>query len=183
MPERESTLLDRVVSGDRDAFDSMVFEHVNLAKFLANRYADYYCVRRFDSELVSSAVFAIVYAVDRIRRGCMKHPNYKAYITKYIHLYLQKSVAKAKKEVQYPCVDDVEKVHNLFPVRDSVKERAEVWEVLSAITEDETERQIIELRVKGFVDNEICKILDMPKTTVFRIRKKLQQRYERKVKK
>lgn len=171
--KNDEELLERVRAGDTDAFGKMVCTHVKIAMYILKQYVQCYNAWHLRDELEGVAYSAIVHAVDRIRKGHLTHTNFRDYVAQFIRLHLKNAILKSRKEKQCECDR---------PNRDAEKDLWEAWQTLFAIVKNETEREIVFLRSQGFVDKEIADKLGVPKTTVFRIRKKLQQRYERGVK-
>ena len=130
-------------------------------------------------EMVSAAMLGIVVAVDRVKKGLVKHDN----ITGYIILYIHQHCAEA---LRVDCVIPVPQ-HNdtkiiTCPITDkrmlaTGPRTGELYETLEFIIHTELEKEIIFLRQQHYTDTEVASNLNISRSTVTKTRKRLLERY------
>lgn len=178
--KRKLELLKLTREGNDEAQDELILGHVRLAVSIVDRYIVHFNCRYLDDELDDAAIEGIVVAVDRIRQGHLKHDNVTAYIVVVVHRFIADCLWKSS-------LVRVPRGHHYrwgTPIReDSVNcnpsKMIETRDLIDHVIRSKQERRIVDLRIAGYTDREIGKIMDIPKVTVFRTRQILKTRFER----
>lgn len=157
-------------------WDLLTKSHMRLGCAIAGRYVR---LGGNSDEMVSSAMLGIVTAVDRIKKGLLKHNNVTGYIIHYIHQHCAEAL-------RIDCVIPVPQ-HNdskiiVCPITDNNIEATgtrigELYELLEHIAHTETEKDLIFLRQQGYTDTEVANTLNISRSTVTKTRKRLLERY------
>lgn len=157
-------------------WDLLTESHMRLGCAIAGRYVS---LGGNSDEMVSAAMLGIVTAVDRAKKGLLKHDNVTGYIIHYIH----QNCAEA---LRLDCVIPIPQ-HNdskiiTCPITDNNIEATEtrlgeLYEILEHITYTEVEKDVIFLRQQGYTDTEVANNLNISRSTVTKTRKRLLKRY------
>ena len=157
-------------------WDLLVESHMRLGCSIAGRYV------RFggnSEEMVSAAMLGIVIAVDRIKKGIIKHINVTGYIIHYIH-------QNCTKALRLDCVIPVPQNNDtkiiVCPITDNNIEvtainMGELYETIEYITHTELERNVVFLRQQGHTDIEVASNLNVSRSIVTKTRKRLLERF------
>lgn len=187
---RTKELFAHVVAGDASAVSEMI--EVNLPVVLlkvndllsACPHLEY-----MREDLVSEGNLALVESVSLIKERGVENTNITAYlwtavlksIGHYVDDELYSSDRTARRRRQNG--DEQEILHKV-PNSDFVlgnlehdpRDEADLLDLVQGSCRSDEEWAIVDLRIKGYKDQEIARQLDMPKTTVFMLRRELYQR-------
>lgn len=190
--ETTTALYPRVVAGDTTASGEMIEVNMPVVGLKVNdllQVCPHFEYLRDD--LVGEGNLALVEAVARIARGDVKNTN----ITSYLWTAVMKSIGNFIDEElfsdtsgrtvrsrrsagvdQTPSTKAPNSDFVLGNLEYDPRGEAELLDLIQGCCESDEERAIVDLRIKGYVDSEIARQLDIPKTTVFMLRRELYQR-------
>lgn len=187
--QRNNELLPLVMSGDAAAREEMILLNMPLATFKVDAYLS--CFPHLEylrEDLISEGYVALVDAVNRAVNGGVRNP------TGYLSVAIQKQIgqsidaelfATSKHSARYwrgqgdePV--PLQKVPNsdyvLAELEYDTRKKDDLKELIVGCCESDEECAIVDLRMKGYKDDEIARQLDIPKTTVFMLRRELHER-------
>lgn len=181
--KRKLELLKLVRKGNTEAKNELILGHVRLAVSIVDRYIIIYSCRHSDDMLDSAAIEGLTVAVNRVEQGHLKHDNVTGYIIKFIHNYISECLRKlppvyTPRGHSYPRYVGAEMLE-IMVQEDNPHALIVVKDLIDCTIRNERERRIVDLRIIGYTDKEIAKIMDIPQVSVFRIRQTLKQRFER----
>jgi len=154
-------LLPKLRIGDKETKERIISGYMRLAASIANRY-NYY-----DKEIMFSAAwFGVCVAIDKVTKELPKHDNLTGFVIPYIHKFCREELSKTKTKIM-PLIDTIDKNVDF----------TELYDLIDFLIEDEIERKIIDLKIKGFTYLEISNILDLSVSYVFRTFKTIQKRF------
>ncbi len=157
-------------------WDLLIESHMRLGCSIAGRYV------RFggnSEEMVSAAMLGIVIAVDRIKKGIIKHINVTGYIIHYIHQHCAEAL-RSDCVIPVPQNNDTKII--VCPITDNNIEvtainMGELYETIEYITHTELERNVVFLRQQGHTDIEVASNLNVSRSIVTKTRKRLLERF------
>jgi DNA-directed RNA polymerase specialized sigma subunit len=173
-------IVKAVRAGDLQAKEKLSLAHMRLSVAIAEDYIRRFSLANQRDDLRSAAGLGVLVAVDRIASGYLQHDNATGYIIKFIHSYIMRAWSTLP-IVKTPRGHDRVKQQYLLDshgCRDTSR-ILHIRETLDSILSTPNERRIVELRMSGHTDAEIAEILRIPRTSILRVRKKLQKRYEK----
>ena len=177
-------LLKRVREGDSEAVEKMILGHVRLAFSIVNRYVNSFPY--FVDDLKSAAMMGIVIAVNKIAENSMAaHDNVTGYIVINVNYAIRREIQnsfvirtpRGKKVVS---MTDLTQCNLVKRHSQPSSQLYEIWDAVDSLTEDQLEKQILELRSEGHTDNKVADFLGLSRSSVTRIRKNLFEKYRRK---
>lgn len=189
--QRNAELLPFVAAGDQSARDEMVVLNMPLVSFKVDAYLS--CFPHLEylrDDLVSEGNVALIEAVDRCRSCNGGSINPIGYLSVAIHKQIGHFVdseifANPDRTTRFRRQQgkDPERSHKvpnsdfvLSELFQDTRKEAELLELILDCCESEEERAIVDLRIKGYKDDEIASQLEMSKTAVFMLRRELYQR-------
>ncbi len=177
-------LLKRVREKDPEAIEKMILSHIRLAFSIVNRYISVF--PHFVKDLDSAAMLGIVIAVNKIAQGSMAaHNNVTGYIVINVNYAVRGEIQKSF-VIRAPRNKKVVKVTNdlrqggMLRHSQLSNQLYEIWDTVDSLTEDQLEKQILELRGEGHTDVEVAEFLGLTRSSVTRIRQSLFKKYKRK---
>lgn len=161
------------IGGSKKATDFIIMQHMSYVRTMAKSYSTN--PNDFD-EMVSVGTCALVIAVSRL--GSLDHHNYSGYLKKHVRgaineAYRDRDIihipqTAEREDFTAPLVTAVAaEDNNLVDLEDA----------LEIICETEQERAIVYALKHGFTQRQIAQKLDIAKSTVGNIRKRLYWRY------
>ncbi len=182
--EEKLKLLKRVREGNSEAIEKMILGHIRLAFSIVSRYTDSFPY--LVDDLKSAAMMGIIIAVNKIAKNSMAaHDNVTGYIVVNVNYAIRREIQN-NLAIQSPRDKEVLRVTNstLYNVGTRHSQLSsqlyEIWDSVDSLTEDQLEKQILELRSEGHTDNEVAEFLGLSRSSVTRIRKNLFEKYRRK---
>jgi len=196
--ERNERLYPRVMAGDEKAREEMIESNMPLViskvESFVRRYPQLEYLR---DDLHSAGFLGLVKAVNKMAEH--EEPS-KVNPTGYISVAITNEFVKlATKEavhsgieladapeIDMDLVDDVPEVSHSIPesVVDTKQSAAielfELRDLLQSCCESDKERALIRMREEGRSDREIAETLNMPRPSVQRLRKELEERFNQK---
>ena len=196
--ERNERLYPRVMAGDEKAREKMIESNMPLViskvESFVRRYPQLEYLR---DDLHSAGFLGLVKAVNKMAEH--EEPS-KVNPTGYISVAITNEFVKlATKEavhsgieladapeIDMDLVDDVPEVSHSIPesVVDTKQSAAielfELRDLLQSCCESDKERALIRMREEGRSDREIAETLNMPRPSVQRLRKELEERFNQK---
>ncbi len=177
-------LLKRVREKDPEAIEKMILSHIRLAFSIVNRYISVF--PHFVKDLDSAAMLGIVIAVNKIAQGSMAaHNNVTGYIVINVNYAVRGEIQKSF-VIRAPRNKKVVKVTNdlrqggMLRHSQLSNQLYEIWDTVDSLTEDQLEKQILELRGEGHTDVKVAEFLGLTRSSVTRIRQSLFKKYKRK---
>ena len=174
-PLSDKEKINARINGD---WHLLIESHMRLGCSIAGRYVR---LGGKSDEMVSAAMLGIVTAVDRVKKGFLKHNNVTGYIIHYIH---QHCIEALRLDCVIPIPQHNDTKIIVCPITDDILSRdgfqqqiGEFYEVLEYITHTEIEKDIVFLRQQGFTDFEVACNLNISRSTVTKTRKRLLERY------
>lgn len=197
VPEADKpALILAIHAGSIEAAHRAILSHVRLGLTLVGRYmALLGCMNKAD-DLASAAMEGLCAGISKIREDGLPHTNLTGYLTEYMHRYISDALdrfanvrvpartvrdKKAKgEELNRPVVIELTDsiIEQQFDRMKRGMDRIELEELLEKIVQSDTERKIIDLRMEGFKDDYIGQTIGLSTTTVFLIRRELQNRFQ-----
>ena len=183
-------LYERVAAGDQVARDELI-ELVNMP-LVTLKVRDYVAcfpqLAHMNDDLIGEGNLAVVDAANRMMASATIRN-----VTGYLGVAVNKAIGNFIDGELYP--DDraarrnrqngsqQEQLHKVMD-SDSVigqlehdpRQEAELLEMIVGLCESDEERAIVDLRIKGYVDAEIARQLDIPLTTTYMLRRELYAR-------
>jgi len=174
-------VLERVRARDPIAIDRMIKSHIRLVFLLVNRHL--YNCPHYGPDLVSVAILGVVNCVHKIANGLMSnHNNVTGYITQHIHGLLQREIGKSRVVPTPRSVPNIVTTNYGAPSRrtnsDDGSTLVDLRDALEHLAKNRRERRILELREKGYTDQEVGKALGISQWSVRRIRLELYRRFQ-----
>ncbi len=161
-------LKEQILNGSDEAKETLILKHIRLAKAIARGYGN-------DEELVSVAYAALVEGVNNIE-NC-KHGNLTGFLSTYMHLQCI-DFLRTNSSVSVPS--------HVKPIKTEILRETVVShdfklteDIFKTLIQTDLEKQIYELRYEGYSDKEISNLLNITQSKISRIKKTLQQRYNR----
>ena len=186
---RNDELYGRITQGDSLAISEMIEANIPLVKSKVEGFLTAFPhLEYLRDEMIGEGNLALCEAVNLMRTAKpIARPS--GYLTAAIlkgignfidsELYTSDRTARRRRSNG----DDQEqlcKVSNSDSVLGSLdydpRPEAELLDLIQGCCESDEERAIVDLRIKGYVDDEIARQLDIPKTTVFMLRRGLYKR-------
>ena len=186
--EANDRLYARVAKGDKAARDEMIVANMPLVTFKVSAYLQVFQnLEYLREDIIGEANLALVEAVDKMSAGDVGSP------TGYMSVSIQKAIGHFIDSELYSSDrsarrgrqngDELEPFHKV-PNSDFVigelefdpRKEADLLELIVGCCESDEERAIVDLRQKGYVDAEIARLLDIPLTTTYMLRRELYQR-------
>lgn len=170
--------------------DEVILAYTRLGMEVAGRYIA--ALKRPDKAdvLVSAAIYGIIVGVDNIVKGEMKHDNLGGYLVEQMHFAISAELASEQqfgptartKRARRQRGLDTEIIKQEALTDDVVSTNSEIGifeinEALESLNLSDLERQIIELRVQGFRDDYIGRVVGLSNVSVWLVRRNLQARY------
>lgn len=189
--ERKLELLKLIREGSVEAKNELILGHVRLAVSIVDRYIGNFGCKFLDEELDDAAIVGIVVAVNRIEQGHLKHDNVTGYIVMFIHNHVSSYLRKSfivpmprghpyKRNISiHSSRNDRDKNYDPWARDTNPGALLEVKDLIDCSIRNEQERRVVDLKIAGYTDKEVAKIMDMAQVTVFRIRQTLKTRFER----
>ena len=181
-PKVLTVVLKKVRENDKTAIETMILHHVRLVISIVNNYIATYNCDHLGDDLDSAALIGLVIAVNNVAAGRMaEHENIGGYIVTNINNALSNCL-RGDSTVYFP--RDAER-KRIFTLADSIAncdETIGLFEELAAVTTNTLEKDILELRRKGYIDSEIGTRLGLSRLAVLRIRSKLKTRFQKREK-
>lgn len=189
--KRNIELLPLVAAGDEAAREEMIVLNMPLVTFKVDAYLS--CFPHLEylrDDLVSEGNVALVEAVNRCRECGGGAINPIGYLSVAIHKQIGHFVdnevfahgerTTRLRRQQGRDLDRVHKVSNsdyvLASLEFDTRKEGDLLEAILGCCETDEERAIVDLRIKGYVDEEIASQLEISKTTIFMLRRELYQR-------
>lgn len=190
LKRRNAELYPRVAAGDMNARNEMIEANLPLVTLKADDYI--LClphIEHLKDEMLGEGQLGLVEAAEFIRLGGVPDEN----VTGYLRAAIQKKIGYLVDDELYTSDrsarryrnrgDDPPQI-NKVPDSDFVlsslgydpHKEADLLELIVGCCETDEERAIVDLRIKGYVDAEIAKTLDIPLTTTYMLRRELYQR-------
>lgn len=155
--ENLSHLLKGVKQGNEISINVLIEGHMRLAASIVGRYKTV-GGQAIDTDMCLSAAFeGIVAAVNKIRKDGLSHEGVTAYITTYIHNYIQRQGID-------PYVQKQSRLQHDFKIQDS--RILETYDELSAACRDESDATIVDMVGRGYTQTEIAKQLKVTQPAV-----------------
>lgn len=178
--DKKLEVLQRVRAGDPTAINQMIMSHIRLVLLLVNRHL--HNCPHYGYDLDSVAMLGVVNCVHKIANGAMaNHDNITGYITKHIHGLIQREIGKSHIVPTPRSVPNIVTTnHGTLGYRtnaDGDMAIIDLRDALEHLVENRRERRILELREKGYTDQEVGEILGISQWTVRLIRLELYRRY------
>ncbi len=185
-------LVARLRAGSIEARQRAVEGITRLALLIVGRYiAVYPKIAYYCDDMVSAAMDGTVEGVQHFGTEC-KHDNLVGYVRMFIHRKISeaildshtvrvpaRSVSRHLKNDnkiifphRVPLSDDCQKISANKPISD-----LEVEEILAKTVQNEDEQTILTARQEGRNDQEIAEMMGSSKTTVFLIRREMENRF------
>lgn len=166
--ERMPEVLSAVRCGNPVAIKEMIESYLGLGLALVARFAK---IDDVVDDLVSAAFLAIVQAVNRIAAGHLTHDNVSPYIVTYIKGGLRKELAK--RPVIYTPELAIKPMWQRVPLENvdasiPADNTLEVEEELASIVSDDTDIEIIRMRLLGYRAIHVAKELGISRGNVSR---------------
>lgn len=188
--EQNDLLYPAVVSGDEAAIDKMI--RINMP-FVLSKVESYILaypdIEYLRDDMVGEGLQELVVAVRKMAEEPSEAPN----PTGYISFRIQKAIGNviAGEHGNGACTETVRKRRRSgeeflrqVPMPDALPEQSvdptampELRDLLYASCETEIDRQIIDLRERGYRDSEIAGIIDTPLTTTYMLRRAIYARF------
>lgn len=188
--ERNNALYPRVARGDKEARDELIELNMPLVAIKVDDYLTCFPhLSYLTDDLVGEGNLALVSACDKIMRGEVTNDNLTGYLRVSIHNVIghyvddelhssDRSARRRRQNGEDP--QRFHKVPNSNYVLDELshdpRAEADLHELILGCCDSDEERAIVDLRIKGYKDDEIARQLDISKTTVFMLRRELYQR-------
>lgn len=185
-------LISEIKGGSIGAGHRVILSHLRMTLSIVGRYMACLDNQSKSDELVSAAVEGLVSAVNNIRENGLPHDNLTGYLVENVHTYISTAIEKFPtvripgrtkrrhkgKFVTPTTAELTDKVIDQhFDRKISQSSQIEADEMVEQIVQSPRERQVIELRIEGYKDAEIAKLIGLGTTTVFVIRTQLQERF------
>lgn len=174
----------------QEVCDEATLGYMRLGMEIAGRYAS--VLNRPDKieNLVSAACCSIVETVDKIVKGKMPHDNLGGYIVENIHFDISRELeseqmfgpagqtkrARRQKGIESEHIQQEALTDELATMNSEIG-IFEINEALESLGLTDLERQIIELRVQGFRDDYIGRVVGLSQPSVWMIRRDLKTRF------
>lgn len=189
--QRNNELFDLVVGGSKVARDEMIVLNMPLVTFKVDAYLS--CFPHLEylrDDLVGEGNLALVEVMNHIGTGNVKAGN----VTGYLSLSIQKRIGQAIDGEMFTTskhsvrrwrregenANPLHKVPNsdfvLSQLENDTRKEADLLDAILDCCESDEERAIVDLRIKGYKDDEIASQLEISKTTIFMLRRQLYQR-------
>ena len=196
--ERNERLYPRVMAGDEKAREEMIESNMPLVICKVDSFVRRYPqLEHLRDDLHSAGFVGLVKAVNKMAEH--KEPS-KVNPTGYISVAITHEFVKlAQKEavhsgieladspeIDMDLADDVPEVSHSIPesvVDTNQSEATELFELrdlLQSCCESDEERTLLRMREEGCSDREIAEALNMSRTSIQRLRKELEQRFNQK---
>jgi DNA-directed RNA polymerase specialized sigma subunit len=183
-------LYTRVMQGDKAARDQMIAENMPLVLFKVSSYLGCFPGMEYlRDDIVGEGNVALVVAVDMIRDGRVTNSNIPGYISVSVQtaignfidreLYSSDRTARRNRSAgaeSEPMHKVSDSDHVIGELEIDPRKEADLLELIIGCCQTDEERAIVDLRVKGYVDAEIARQLDIPLTTTYMLRRELYQR-------
>ncbi len=175
-PDESLTLLGHIRQDIcRDIAIKRIIEgHLRLAISIVGRYMLFFDCNHLFDDLSGAAFEGVVVAANRLHT--LKHNNVTGYIVRYIHNFVSVALKKSP-VVPTPRGHVPVKIKQIDHHDCGYSDDFVQSDILDNLTRTKEERNIVDLRIKGYTDQEIANTLKIPTTRVFRIRKTLKERY------
>jgi len=169
-------LLERIKEdkGKKEAINEIVNGHIRLALSISSRYITYFNCSHLSQDLDSAAMEGLVVAANRL--DTIGHDNVTGFIVVYVHNFVSTYLRKSS-IVPVPRGYDPVIVKSIGENDASHMDSFLLQDLLENLTKNEIECEIVNLKIQRYTDLEVAGILKIPATKVFRIRKKLKERY------
>lgn len=193
IPEEEKAeLISKISKGNLEAAHRAVLSHVRLALNIVGRYMVVIDNTSRSDDLVSAAVEGLCHGVNKIREEGLPHVNLTGYLTENIHRFVSEHLehfpvvrvpARTKRrhkgKVLQPATCELTEavIEKQFDKKSKMISKIELDEILEKVIQSPMEREIIELRMEGRRDDEVASLVGLSKTTVFLIRRELENRF------
>lgn len=178
--KKKLEILKLTREGDTDAKEILILSHLRLAISIVNRYTRSFDCNYLADELDNAAIVGLVTAVDNVARGRVKHDNVTGYIVTVVHRYISDCLRKSS-------LIPVPRGH-VYRKGTSIREDSancnpgvllEIRDLINHTVTNEREQRIVDLKIAGHTDKEVAEIMEIPPSTIFRIRQTLKHRFER----
>lgn len=189
--QRNDDLYPRVVAGDRAAIDEMICMNMPIVCIKVDDLVGCFPgLAYLRDEMIGEGNLGLVESINKLVGS---NPQKKVNPTGYINVAVQRSIGNLtdrelntsdrtarhrRQHDQEPNsthkVPDSERV--LSQLDYDPNKEVELLDLILGCCQSDEERAIVDLRIKGYVDREIAKTLDIPLTTVFMLRRELYQR-------
>ncbi len=189
-------LLVKIRSKDRAACDRAILGLSLLGLQIVGRYLAVMGSDHLSDDLAGAAFAGIVDAIDRVAKGEAKmlHDNLRGFVVSNIHGFIadeinRQAVVRVPRSTQSAKRRAGEKIVKPTQVdfddpaieqrgsTPSCASEVEIKDLLEHVIESDQEQKILSLRQEGKTDEEIADDLGLSKTTVFVIRRGLENRF------
>jgi len=179
LEEEQLKCLEAIRNGDESAREKLIMSYINLAHYLAYRFAHRYRLGYYYDELESVAIASLVESVSKIEN--ITHDNIGGYILTRMKGAILDAMA-SQPIIKTPRGKRPAKFQPL-PKGVSGKQKGGSNEALEAVLQicrSNTEKEIVKSRLAGKTDEQIAAQLSLSRLQVHRTRKSLQKRYREK---
>ena len=188
--DRNSQLATLVSRGGKAARDEMIESNMAIVAGKVNDYLICFPhLAYLKDDLIGDGNLALVDAADRIMRGEVADKNLMGYLRVAVAIAIGHSIdaelyssdRSARRHRQngedpHPFHKVPNSDHVLSELGHDPRPETELLNLIVSQCETDEERAIVDLRMKGYKDDEIARQLDIPKTTIFMLRRELYQR-------
>lgn len=192
-------LHSRLVLGDRAARDEMIQRNIGLVMKKVDLFLVFYPSFGFlRDDLICEGLIALVTAVDQMMdEGGVNEPNPTSLMATCVYRAIGTAI-EGLQDMRVPKRTHKRKLAKNKEYKPPIKEQSVevsqddklaeelyydptdarlLYQIAELCCETETEKQIIELREKGYVDREIASELKMPLTTIYVMRRTIYARF------
>jgi hypothetical protein len=184
-------LFPLVAARDQKSRDALIEANMALVKFKADAYiAMFPHLEYLRDDMIGEGNLSLVEAVDRIRDGVVSNAGN---ITGYLSIAVQKSIGHLIDNELYssdrtarrdrlngdeprPLHKVPDSEHVIGELEFDPRKEVDLLELILGCCETDEERAIVDLRTKGYVDIEVARQLDIPRSTVQLLRLDLYRR-------
>lgn len=177
-------LMARLRAGEREAKDEAIKFFIRKALAIAHGYSVYGNSETFH-DFASVAIEGLIVAINRV--AAKERPetdNINGYLSDCIHGHLSDYIAE-NHSVRIPARTQRHRKDlkvSFLPFDEQemfskIENDIEIKEIIEKLPQSEREREILDLRLQGYVDSKIAEMVGLSHTSVFLIRRELQQRF------
>ncbi len=151
-------------TGSRELRDKLILAFVPAASKIAGSYR---ATTKLDyDDLQAEAILGVVTAISRM--ASLSHNNIGGYINKYIHQFCMKYI----KSFDAPLEQIVER-------EDKINSDESVDDLIEVLPETGLEKRVLKLKLSGYSDHEVGKMLGFSRQYIWMVRQSLINRYRR----
>lgn len=197
--ERAGILMSEAIEGSKDAKQELVLGHLSMLRHTVGRYLYHWpLTRRFKDEMVSAGLYALTYAVNRLKADTLGEQSLGRYLLNHVCKRIELEVAKLRGICPAPPRTNQRRVKNgaepIFgeveaDVYDPVRadgyfyieegfEECDIRDVLSRLKEESHKCELLlSEECWGLNDTEAAKLTGIPRQTVRWYRNEMLKRY------